>query len=549
MKTKRTKLKKVFSLVLTMSLFFSLTPVLAEENQTAEVIEPNQMIHYAMTIQWGNVRGDATSNEKTNFDGFVAIASTTSAISLGRISLIKELLFEKDDQILIKTPYVSWQSWIYNHWEGVRVMVSAKADANITVKADGGEITKTAKEFFQAKKPIIVEVANGREIIIKTQPLKRPKMNLIAQWGRTDASKENKNIVDFSGSFKLNQGGAIKLGKKIRFEKGDEITGLSKTNIDWRSTILNDKDGILIRFALDKTLTPSSTITVYFKGGVNWSKDFNLIDLYHQKIVEEQITVNGDANYGLTLALDKKPNRSLIKAKNSSRIYMIEDEVKKPVPSEEVLEENGLSMASVETVEEDELDSYPEGEALNYPDGTLIQGSKPAVYVIADGKKRLIKNAKALVKLGYKKENIKKVKDAELGKYENGVAIDENSSHPEGSLVKVKGTAGVYQVKGGKLNSIISREVFEANKLKWNKVLEITKEQKEKFSQGSELNYPDGTLLKGDGAGVYIIDKGVKRAFKSTDDLNSLGYKAKQIIKIQEKLLNKFSKGKDMIGK
>lgn len=549
MKTKRMKLKKAFSLVLAMSFFFSLTPVLAEENQTAEVIEPNQMIHYAMTIQWGNVRGDATSKEKTSFDGFVAIASSAGATNSGRITLIKELLFEKDDQILTKTPSVSWQSWIYNHWEGVRVMVSAKADSNITVKADGGEITKTAKEFFQTKKPIVVEVANGREIIIKTQPLKKPKMNLIVLWGKTDASKENKNIVNFSGSFKLNQGGAIKLGKKIRFEKGDEITGLSKTNIDWQSAILNDKDGILVRFALDKTLTPFSTITVSFKGGVNWSKDFNLIDLYHQKITEEQITVNGDANYGLTLALDKKPNRSLIKTKNSSKIYMIEDEVKKPVPSKEVLEENGLSMASVETVEEDELDSYPEGEALNYPDGALIQGSKPAVYVMADGKKRLIKTAKALIKLGYKKENIKKVKDAELNQYENGTALDENSSHPEGSLIKVKGTTGIYQIKGGKLNPITSREAFEANNLKWNKVLEVAKEQKEKFSQGSELNYPDGTLLKGDGAGVYIIDKGAKRAFKSTEDLNSLGYKAAKALKVKENILNKISRGKDMIGK
>lgn len=549
MKTKRMNLKKVFSLVLAMSFFFSLTPVLAEENQSAEVIEPNQMIHYAMTVQWGNVRGDATSNEKTNFDGSIAIASSTDATNSGRITLIKELLFEKDDQILTKTPSVSWQSWIYNHWEGARVMVSAKADSNITIKADAGEITKTAKEFFQAKKPIVVEVANGREIIIKTQPLKRPKMNLIVLWGRNDGAATTTQAVNFSGSFKLNQGGTIKLGKKIRFEKGDEITGLSKINIDWRSAILNEKDGILVRFALDKTLTPSSTITVSFKGGVNWSKDFNLVDLYHQKITEEQITVNGDTNYGLTLALDKKPNRSLIKAKNSPAVYMVEDEVKKPILSAEVFEENGLDWNEIETVDEDELGSYPEGEPLNYPDGTLVKGSGSAVYVIGDGRKKPVKSVNAFLGLGYKWGQIKNIRDAELEKYEDGAMIEDGSVHPEGALIRVKGTSGIYQIKGGKLNPITSREAFEANNLKWNKVLEVAKEQKEKFKQGSELNYPDGTLLKGDGAGVYIIDKGVKRAFKSTEDLNSLGYKAAKALKVKENILNKISRGKDMVGK
>lgn len=541
------KLKKNL-LLMAVVLVFSILPVFAARGE--EITESSGMLHYAMTVQWGNVRGDATSNEKTNFDGSIAIVDN-SAGNLGRISLIRTLLFENDDKISSKTPEVVWQSFIYNHWDGARVLISAQDNANIRVKADGGEITKTAKEFFESKEPIVMELENGREIIVKIHPLKRKKFGLIAMWGRTNntvASTTDK-IVNFSGRFKINEGGTIKLGKKIRFEKGDEITGLSAANIDWRSLISTDKDGILVKFNLDKTLTPSSTVTVSFSGDVNWSKDFKIFDLYHQRLTEEQITVNGDTNYGLTLSTVARPNRSLIKAKNKPAVYMIEDDIKKPILSTEVFEENSLNWNEIETVDEDELDSYPEGEPLNYPDGTLVKGSGSAVYVIADGRKMPVKSAKTFLDLGYKWGQIKKIKNAELEKYEIGAAIDENTVHPEGALIRVKGTTGIYQVKGGKLNPITSREVFEANKLKWSRVLEVTQQQKNKFEQSAELSYPDGTLIKGEGARVYIIDKGEKRAFKSIEDLESLGYKAKKAVKVQEKILNKLSKGRDIVGK
>ena len=560
------KFKNFLPLMMVISMVFTAAPITAVENDAVvePVIEPNEMIHYVMTVRWGNVRGNATSDEKTNFDGSIMLGDNIEATDLGKITLIKTLLFEDHDQILTKTPSVSWQSWIYNHWDGLRAVVSARADANITVKAAGGEITKTAKEFFENKEPIVVELENGREIIIKTHPLKRKKFGLIAMWGReeqveclSDGVDANSlgcvlpsKTVNFSGRFKINEGGTIKLGRKIRFEKGDKITGLSPSNIDWHSLILGGKDGILVKFNLDKTLTPESTVTVSFNGDVNWQKDFKIIDLYHQKIAKEQIEINGDSNYGLTLSVVGRPNRSLIKAKNNSAVYMIEDDVKKPILSAEVFEENGLDWNDIENVDEDELDFYPEGESLNYPDGTLVKGSGSAVYVVADGRKKPVKSAKAFLGLGYKWGQIKQIRDAELEKYENAAVIDENSVHPEGALIRVKGTAGVYQVRGGKLNPITSREVFEVNKLKWDKVLEVTQGQKNKFEQSDELNYPDGTLIQGEGkAGVYIIDKGEKRAFKSTEDLTSLGYKAKKVIQVKERLLNKFSVGNDMVGR
>ncbi len=71
-----------------------------------------------------------------------------------------------------------------------------------------------------------------------------------------------------------------------------------------------------------------------------------------------------------------------------------------------------------------------------------------------------------------------------------------------------------------------------------------------KFEQSDELNYPDGTLMQSEGeAKIYIIDKGEKREFESTEDLSSLGYKAKKIVQVKQRLLNKFSQGKNMVGK
>ena len=391
-------LKQIISLAVMFSLIINVTPVISlsaiatsASDDGTEVSPTNQMLHFVMKVRWGNVIGEPENISEANFDGSV------NASKSARVSLERTLLFERHnniaDKITKRKDPVSWNSLIYNHWDGVKVLVSSPADDNVIIKTAQGTITKTAKEFYEMNEPYVEDVGEGREIVVKVYPVKNPKYFLKVLWGNTkrvDYEKTKKNIAytdtaisnlsaakrifalhDASGSFKMNSGGELKLIKTLRFEGRDKIVPSSNSNeIAWISYVSVGVDGILTRLKLDAdSLDKADTVTLNFTEVNNadgasdtkgWSKDFSIVDLYHDKITTA--TVKG--KYGVILQVWRKPNRSLIRVKNKPTVYRIEDGVKQPIPSEPVLYSNGLTFDDVEVIEQDEADTYADGDAV-----------------------------------------------------------------------------------------------------------------------------------------------------------------------------------------
>ena len=382
-------MKKIFLFLIIFTFVFSLLPtVLKAQNQ--ESITDTEMLHLMLFVRWGNVIDESTYQEKTVYDGSISLSGQT-----GKVSLVREMFFEKHnetcDKILTKSPSVSWQSCIYGHWDGVKVLVSGQANDTLTIHTAQGDLTKTVKEFYQTRTPIIQELTNNQEIVVKTFPIKKRSFLLTVFWGGGDKTK-----IDFSGWLKIKGEAKMKLIKPLRFEErqGDKITGQSQTEITWDSYIFGGRDGLLSRVVLEKEVAEGANLTVAFTSAqVNWQKSFNLIDLFHQRLIKETIPITGINStkpYTLVLAVKRHPNRKLVKVKEKAKIYMLEDETARSVPSTDILKENNLDLKDVETISEEELETYAEGEKLTYPDGTLVKGSGPAVYFISEGKKKTI---------------------------------------------------------------------------------------------------------------------------------------------------------------
>jgi len=540
------KTRKHFFLIFLVILLMGCSSVKAQ----TEEIQSTDVLHLILTVKWGNVLEEPINKEAINFNGSISLSGSED-----RITLIKEMLFEKhnedQDKIISKSNPVSWQSLIFKHWDGVRVLVSGSASSTLVVETVQGSLTKTVKEVFEAKKPIVEDLGNGYEIVIHSHPSPKRVLILKTIWGGSESTSAASAPVDFSGEMTVSPGNNLKLLTTLRFEKnqGDKIVSQETTKIKWQSKIYQGQDGLLSSILLNRSLNSEHFVTIKFTDSeVNWQKTYPLSQILHEKIVKEEIPV-GERIYQLVIALHQLPNKKLIKVRNKPDVYLLEDGLKKPIISAEVFKSHEFNWSEIETVSEEELDSYAEGEVLNYPDGTLVKGSKAAVYVISEGRKKPIRSAEVFSGLGYKWENIKTIKDAELNQYEPGPINIRESSHPEGALLRVKGTAGVYQVRGGKLRPIQSKEIFEANKLKWREVLEVTNEQKNKIEIGKELSYPDGTLIKTEGAGVYLIEQGEKRPIKSADDFQSLNYKWRQIKTIPAKTFNALPVGRELIGR
>ena len=155
------------------------------------------------------------------------------------------------------------------------------------------------------------------------------------------------------------------------------------------------------------------------------------------------------------------------------------------------------------------------------------------VYVIADGEKKHITDPTAFAALGYNWNNVVVVKPGALGFYRLRTSMKLNSVHPEGALIREKGTNTVYLIEGGKKKPISSLNIFNARRLNWNKVLVISNAQMKKFQLGTTLRYPDGALISINGK-VYVMDKGEKRWVRSGDDLTGAGYSADDVIKVTD---------------
>lgn len=560
-------MKKLLSAVTAFVFAVSLVPARIPSAGAVEetVNAANPMLHFVMKARWGNVIGEPENILETNFDGSIAVSSN------GRVSLQKKLFFEAHnditDKIVSEKDPVSWKSLIYNHWDGVSVLISSPANGNITIATTRGSITKTAKEFYDMKAQLVQDAGNGREITVKTYPIaKTPNYFLKVFWGKVEREdyaasiekcrEEEKGIkeiakcallplINADGSFKIDSGGKLSLVKTLLFEGNDKIVSKSDTQINWASSLYGGVDGILVNLKLNASeLDKSDTVTLNFTDS-NWTKSFSIIDLYHNGTTNETIK-NG---YGVVLQVWKKPNRSLIRVKNKPTVYLLEDGVKQPIPSEEVLASQGMTFNEVEVVEQEEADTYAEGDAVNYADGAIIQEEgKPEVYVVENGEKKHIKDQGAFEGLGYKWGNIIKIKPGLLGLYGSGSPMEANSIHPEGALVRAAGTPTVYAIKGGKKVPISDIQLFNANRFDWNKVLVVGQGQLNKFEQGNGLEYPDGSLLKSKDGKIYKIDKGEKRWIRSAEDFSKAGYKAEKVLEVYDSVINSMEEGEDIVA-
>jgi len=118
------------------------------------------------------------------------------------------------------------------------------------------------------------------------------------------------------------------------------------------------------------------------------------------------------------------PAGALLQNKNNGGVYYVEDGVKHPVLSKDILQIN-FPKYKLTTVSTDELDKFIAGESVKLRDGELIKtADNPIVYAIANGEKHPIANADSFLRFGYKWQNIKIVKSESLANLALGDVLD-----------------------------------------------------------------------------------------------------------------------------
>ncbi len=237
------------------------------------------------------------------------------------------------------------------------------------------------------------------------------------------------------------------------------------------------------------------------------------------KISKSQLDLFSDNRFYKYLA------GSLLKSDKDSTIYLISDSGKiRPFKmTAQQFSNLGYSLSSVKTIPEDELDFYVAGQPILYgPDNSLAKKQDaPSVYFIENGKKRQIGSAALFDFLGFVWSKIKTLSDAEIDNYLSGDAM----IYPDGSLVKFSQSPVVYLVQNLQLRQILSAGIFESLKFSWSKIKTLPRSEMLTLTIGKPVNHPDGTLIKaGDNPSVYVVKNGQKLLIASAEDFTRAGY-------------------------
>lgn len=176
-------------------------------------------------------------------------------------------------------------------------------------------------------------------------------------------------------------------------------------------------------------------------------------------------------------------------------------------------------------------------------EGDLLQGNGSEIYVLQNGQRRWIPNELTFLTLGYKRGDVKKILDHELMAIPEASPITKNvSKYKDGTLLQGTEPA-VYVVSLGYRRLIPNTGTFDALGYRWENVQTIPEQELAAIPELQpltikDLSFKDGTLIKASGNAVYVISIGRRRLIPDTTTFDALGYKWDQVKQVSDEQLN-----------
>lgn len=187
----------------------------------------------------------------------------------------------------------------------------------------------------------------------------------------------------------------------------------------------------------------------------------------------------------------------------------------------------------------------------NYPDGTLIKGSGPAVYVMRGGLKRLIPNATTLEASGFSWASVITVSDATLAAVPTGNALPNVLA--TGSLVKGSG-AGVYVMDGGKRRPIPSPAILTGCGYGWDAVNSVPDARLGRVPVGPAVDGvdcprlvpPSGSLVRNPAGTVFLVNDGMRRGFPNVATFEAHGSRWGDVDDMPNSIVSSLPRGRPL---
>ncbi|MBU1037001.1 hypothetical protein KKF32_03115 [Patescibacteria group bacterium] len=199
----------------------------------------------------------------------------------------------------------------------------------------------------------------------------------------------------------------------------EELAGFSEGPIIKfpQYSLLMDEDGN-ISLLVDEKLRHIASMEVFRTLGFN---------------PEEVIQVNNEdlaeLSQGTEITLASGyPTGALIRDKYTSGVYFVQNGIKYPVVSPEILEVN-FPNQTVLLGHSEELEKYPKADPIKFKDATLVKAKDDdKVYVISDGKRLHVKDEASFISRGYAWINIIETSSEALNIHQSGQTLEALST-------------------------------------------------------------------------------------------------------------------------
>lgn len=231
------------------------------------------------------------------------------------------------------------------------------------------------------------------------------------------------------------------------------------------------------------------------------------------------------------------PTGSLLQDETSGGIWLIQNGLRRPITSRAAFfsrfNPSTLVSASTSTIE-----SYPIGQAITFPNYSLLRSPRGTVYLIVDDTRRGFTSQESFKAAGFTSDEIVDVTFEELQPYAEGEPITVSTLHPEGMLLQDKTTGGVFYVENAVKHPIYSREIL-ANRFPNRTLIPTDTSELDSYERSTPVAFQDGTLVAvRDGSDIYIISDGQRRHIMDEATFVAYGWKWNQVVWTDERSVN-----------
>jgi len=236
------------------------------------------------------------------------------------------------------------------------------------------------------------------------------------------------------------------------------------------------------------------------------------------------------------------PNGSLLQAEGESGVWLIKNGQKLPFVTKGALTSR-YNLNKIIIVSKSDLDSYPKGASIKFPQYSLVRSPAGSIYLLIDDKKRLIENGKVFKQIGYNPEEVMSASWDDINFYVLGNPITSSSTYVTGALLQDKKTGGIYYVEDG-TKAPLWDSVLLKTKFKNVAIAQVESAKLDSYQTTSPIIFGDGEILKSSASpSVYIIENGKKRPIASGKVFEDLGYKWQNVTTVSPKLLALYEEG------